>query len=105
MQQKFKEGNACWNCRYINKCRPLYRPNYECSYYEPLGRVITQQVISEWLGIGIKQVEYIIFKFGADKIVEMLKVHGYLVRYEYINENIRFYDITLSPQKEKKYLE
>lgn len=102
MQQQFKEGNLCWHCQYINKCKPLCRPQYECPCYKPLGRIITQQTISELLGISPKRVEYIISKLGVDKVIEMLNMRGYVVRYEHINEYTRFYKISTTQNRSKK---
>lgn len=87
----FKEGNACWNCRYINQCKPKHRPFYYCVKYAPLGEPISHQKIGEMLGVERVQVEYILRRFGADKMVELLSGEGYLVRYDLVGSYKRFY--------------
>lgn len=89
--QGFKEGNACWNCRYINKCKPLYRPLLSCGHYAPLGEPISHQKIGEILGIERSQVECILRRCGADKIVELLSDQDYIVRYDLVGRYRRFY--------------
>lgn len=89
--QSFKEGNACWNCRYINKCRPIYRPICPCNNYAPLGEPISHQKIGEMLGIERLQVECILRRFGADRLTEILFRRGYNVRYDLVGNYRRFY--------------
>lgn len=89
--QSFKEGNACWNCRYINQCKPIYRPVYPCNNYAPLGEPMSHQKIGEILGVERPQVEYILRRFGADKMVELLSDRGYIVRYDLVGSYSRFY--------------
>lgn len=85
------EGNLCWNCKNIVDCNPSTRPRAVCDNYEPLGSIISKETISEWIGVSINQLKYIMQKFGADKVVELLATRGYLVRYETIMEYKRFY--------------
>lgn len=87
---KFKEGNLCWNCKYIAKCSPLIRPQCACKNYEPIGRYVTQQRIASWLNIERHQLSWILKKYGADKIVELLEIRGYIVRYE-TDCNLKFF--------------
>ena len=86
----------CFNCQHITKCHPKVRPTRICSCFLPLGRVVSQRTISEWLGVSIGQVEYILQKFGANKLVELLAIRGYTVRYERTGlkqKNLRFYEM------------
>lgn len=91
MRQQFKEGNACWNCSHINKCKPLLRPICYCAQYAPLGEPISHQKIGEMLGFERIYVEYILRHFGAEKVVELLSGRGYAVRYDAAGSYIRFY--------------
>lgn len=84
------EGNLCWNCKYIAKCFPLIRPQCDCEGYEPLGRYITQQHIADLLNIELHQLGWILKKYGADKVVELLEIRGHIVRYE-AEQNLKFF--------------
>lgn len=86
-----EEGNACWRCQYIVHCRPTVRPSEACERFKPLGRVISQTHIAEWLGFDRNHLCYIIRKYGLEKVVELLETRGHMVRYELINQNVRFY--------------
>ena len=89
--RSFKEGNACWNCRYINKCRPTIRPMHACKKYAPLGEPISHKAIGELLGIDRSVVEGILRQHGADKIIELLSLKGYMLRYEMVGNYVRIY--------------
>lgn len=91
--QAFKEGNVCWNCRYINTCRPLNRPESECNRFQPLGRVINQEHVAELLGVSLRSFSRILSLYGADKVIEMLSENGFSFRYELVSDHIRFYKI------------
>lgn len=89
--EKFKEGNLCWNCQFIAKCHTNRRPKTKCKSFSPLGIYVSQRHIGEWLGVSKMQLCYIISKFGAGKIVELLEDRGRRVRYEIITNYIKFY--------------
>ncbi len=88
------EGNLCWNCRYLVTCSPQKRPSEKCENYKPLGRVVSQQHIADMIGISRNQLLYILSKYGTQKVIEMLDIRGYKVRFEVICRYIRFYDLT-----------
>lgn len=92
------EGNLCWNCRYINICNPLTRPKDECLGYEYCGRQISQTTIGNYIGISRRQVNYIIHKFSANKIIEMLAIRGCTVRYEKLYNQLKFYELERETQ-------
>lgn len=90
------EGNLCFNCVHIAHFHPTIRPKRFCNCFYPLGTKVSQKKISEWLGVSLGKIEYILYTFGADKLVEMLKIRGHIVRYErkgVKQKNIYFYDV------------
>ena len=89
--QSFKEGNACWNCRYINTCRPILRPISDCKNYAPLGEPISHKTIGDMLGVELNSINSDIRAYGAEKIVKDLLSHGYIVRFDTIGSYVRFY--------------
>lgn len=89
--QRFKEGNVCWNCIYINTCRPALRPVFECSNYAALGEPISHKRIGELLGVGLSSINSDIQIYGAEKIVNDMLKHGYKVRFDTVGDYVRFY--------------
>lgn len=87
------EGNLCWNCKYIAKCCPLIRPQCDCESYEPLGRYITHQHIADWIGISRQHLNTIMNRYGIGKVIELLEVRGHIVRFEIVNQYVKFYEV------------
>ena len=87
------EGNICWNCKYIACCEPFIRPQYECVYFEPLGRYISHKRIAEWIGITERHLANIITHYGINKVIELLEIRGHIVRYEVVCRYVKFYEI------------
>lgn len=56
-------------------------------------RQVTQETIADWIGLPRHQVENIIRRWGADKIVELLEIRGHYVSYEKVCEYIKFYEM------------
>lgn len=86
------EENAvlCWNCKYITQCFPHTRPMDKCKkfcLYVPLGK----KQIANWLSVSRPQVHYIIEEFGANEIVEMLRIRGRKVACTKFDGNVQFY--------------
>lgn len=54
---------------------------------------VTQETIADWIGLPRHQVENIIRRWGADKIVELLEIRGHYVWYELVNEYTKFWEI------------
>lgn len=90
MEEKIGQPVKCWFCSKIVHCNPSVRPQCDCESYEPLGRYITHQHIADWLNIERHQLSWILKKYGADKIVELLEVRGHIVRYE-AEQNLKFF--------------
>ncbi len=91
MQLDDNQPKLCWYCANIAKCNPKNRPQNECNKFEASGRHITQNIISSYLGMSLRNFQYIMYFYGADKIIEMLKGKGYIVRYIRGFNNIEFY--------------
>lgn len=84
------EGNYYFNCQFICKCLTCTNPENGCENFKPLGKYITQQHIADLLNIELHQLGWILKKYGADKIVEMLEIRGHIVRYE-AERNLKFF--------------
>lgn len=56
-------------------------------------RWVTQREIAERLCVSERHVEYIIAKWGHEKIVEMLEIRGYFVWFERVDINHQFWEI------------
>lgn len=56
-------------------------------------RQVTQAMIAERIGVKPKQVEYIISRWGHEKIVELLEIRGHYVWYELVNEYTKFWEL------------
>lgn len=56
-------------------------------------RQVTQAMIAQRLCMEERQVEYIIAKWGHDKIVDMLEARGYYVWHEKVCEYTKFWEL------------
>lgn len=91
MEEQIGQPKLCWFCANIVHCNPLIRPQCDCACYKPLGRYITHQHIADLIGISERHLSNIINRYGVEKIIELLAVRGYIVRYEVVNQYVKFY--------------
>lgn len=93
MEEQIGQPNLCWFCANIVHCNPLIRPQCNCENYEPLGRYISHKRIADWIGISERHLTNIINRYGVEKIIELLAMRGHIVRYEVVNQYVKFYEI------------
>ncbi len=91
MQVDNNQPKICWFCAKIANCNLKNRTENECNNFEAFGRRISQDIISKYLDMSLRKFQYIMYYYGADKIIEILKNKGYLVRYVRGYKNIEFY--------------
>lgn len=97
------EENAivCWHCMRINKCTPLNRPTDACPNFVTQSR-ITQQRISELLGLPLDRVKYLIRLHGAKKVAKGLRKRGFLIYCTTGGKHNRFYCLKKGVQNDNQ---
>ena len=88
------KARICWNCKFLCRCQPKVRPQSQCAKFKPYPyKKIPQETIAEeWLFVSRQRLYDMISQYGISKVVELLAIRGYNVRYE-IDRNIKFYHI------------
>ena len=95
-----KQGNLCWNCGHVGKCRKVFpngRPNEagKCKDYiemPPDPPRFTHREMATALGCSVRKIERLLkTQNGAGFLLLALEAQGIYLTYEIINKRIFFY--------------